>query len=316
MRYLSNSQAEQLWARAAELQEQAKRAAVNNPRDPSVAGTEAQAAVDDQGAFADGVDPEAARQAAVDSGIPASFFDQALLESRAEAMLRTERETRVTRWAARLLQRDALMLTVRRRLHASVDDVAQALEAVSTSQEFPLDLGEAEEEQVPGGETAPAGKGSPAFQRSLLQSCHIVRGVPGMQGGNGMPGSRFVWDVAMVGDVQSFAVSLTPSEDGDTEITIVSPLDHSARVNASWALILSILAGSVLLIGGSALAAAQSAGPVGQVLSSVTAAAASAGGVIGVLKWYRHAYRKAVERIERSYHRLIRAVKGKLTTRS
>ena len=266
---LTDEEAARLWERAAQLQaEAAKR--IEAPDVPS--GTTPPT----------GYALTHVRSAALEAGIADEFVDAALADLRAERGLPTAKDHRVAR---RFLDHPPDMITVRRVVEATPQEVLSAMEAVFPDEPFRLSLTDQQ--------------GDP-LDRGVM-----IFDIPGAAG----PFPQGFAHTMSESGLKQVCVSLRPIE-GSTpscEMTLYSPVT-SQNLGLGVGLVVTTLAGGVGFgvgtLGGAALAAL---GVVTGIALVVPAGGVLIGAGLG-LKGYRALYRYALRGGRKALEGLIGAV--------
>ena len=191
--HLTEEQARQLWARATQLQEDARRRAEEAARAlPVPVGR-------DESGFA----LEHVRQAAVEAGIDARFVDTAWRETQAGV---APAKPRVDRRITRFLGGERRVLEASRSISASPQEALEAVHDVFTGDGCKLALAD----QVGG---HPLDGGSLVFTATADYSTQI--------------GKAVMWS-----DMREFLVSFSPaSPEGPTVVRVRAPMEHSRKLN-------------------------------------------------------------------------------------
>ena len=256
--HLSEQEAKRLWARAAQLQEEA-RAHAAEPGLPVPAA---------EGNHASGYALEHVREAAAEAGIDGRFFDAAFEE--AQAGVRVPGPT-FDRLITRFLGPGARVLEARRLVSAPPQVVLDAIHAVFTSDQCKLIL----LDQVGG---HPLEGGALVFKAAKYDYTTPV-------------GSAVMWS-----DIREFIVRLRPVDVGKTEVDVRCPLEHARKLNFGVGSLLNGLAS--LGGGGAAAAAAAALGLAVPVLAGAAVAGGAGAWLLGKRGYramYRYSLSKGEE---------------------
>lgn len=283
---LSESEASDLWERAARLQQEAQKQADQQMRD-ALPNPE----------HPDAVSYDVALQAALESGIDEAHVRQAALEMRLQPQLDSQP---VAQWHVKALGFAEKTVSERVRVSAPVSSVRAVIGQVVGGTSFesePVDIVEFDERttalvyEVP---TAPT-----AHKASVWQ---------------GFDTESFHYRVRSVAEIKRYAIILSEQDDGGTEITVHTSLDRSVRVNAIalriiQAIAVPIAAGVGALAAGILVSSFAPGLVAGPVLVGLAGAAAGIGAGFGITALYRRAYNKAYRRVKESFRKLLTSVR-------
>lgn len=271
---LTREEANRLWERAAEIQAEASRRAE---------ATSAREAADELGGAEptsgeDGYALTHVRAAAAEAGIGTEFIDAALADLRVERALGGPRRARWTRW---FVGSPPDAIRVSRVIHAPVDAVLAAMEAVTPSALFGLVLRDRQGDPRDGG----------VLTFDVLGS-----------GTAGEPQSGFARQVKL-SDLRQIHASVVPIGEGSCELTLRAPISHSFGMTALVGAGITAGGGAAGMGIGSALAAMLAAtaatfglAPMAPVLAGVAVVSGIGGGAGGAHTLFRRIHRHALER--------------------
>jgi hypothetical protein len=280
---LSESEAAELWDRAARLQQEAQKQADKQVHD----------------ALPDPEHPEAvsydvALQAALESGIDEAHVKQAALEMRLAAHL--DRQA-VSPRHVKALGFAEKTVSERVRISASPASVRAAIGQVVSSPAFesePVDIVEFDEQT-----TALVYEVPQKLRAALLEDSSS---------------GSFHYHVRAAAEIKRYAVIVSQQDDGGTEITVHTSLDRSVRVNAIalriiQAIAIPMAAGAVALGTGVLISSFAPGLVIGPVLVGLAGAASGIGAGFGITALYRRAYNKAYRRVRESFRKLLTSVR-------
>lgn len=274
---MTEHEASELWARAAELQEAARREAdlvVRSDDDDEVRG----------------ISSEIARQAAVESGIDGRFVDSAALQLAVEPYLDP---TAGRERAASTLGVSDRSLTERVAVRGSLSSVVAAVNEVTASESFqsdPVEMPVEDDDHV-------------ALVYEVPQNLKAL-----------FSEGSFHYRVRASAEVERYAMLITKIDDEQCEVTVHCALGRSFQHNAIAMRVVQVLgAGGVATgIGFAVSAIAGAVGLAGVAATTavgVGAALAAVGAFRGVGALFRYAYRKAHEGLRNSFRKLLTAVR-------
>ena len=279
-RELSKEQAAELWARAAELQEKARRQDQDTSLSLPVADPES-------------ISADVARHAAVESGIDARFVDSAALQLAVEPHLDQRPASGRTSTALGVYD---TTLTERAIVKESVQSIRATVADVTESDAFSSDPVEIIEHG---------------------ESVALVYEVP-MNLKNMLNENSFHYQVHSTSEVRRYAVLITPHGEASSEVSVHCTLHRSIRANAIAMRFIQAFAGGGAGVGGAFLTSllTRSMGLSGTGLGSaiVGVAAAAFAITVGALagRGYRAVYRKAHEKLRGSFRKLLTALRMRL----
>lgn len=275
-RRLTEREASELWARAAELQESARR--------------EAEVVVHTDEGETGSITADVARLAAVESGIDGRFVDSASLQLAAEPHLDA---TTGSERAASALGFPERSLTERVTVRGSLSSVVAAVNEVTASESFqsdPVELPVEEDDRV-------------ALIYEVPQNLKAV-----------FSEGSFHYRVRYSAEVERYAMLISRVDDDQCEVTVHCALGRSFRQNAIAMRVLQFIAAGGVATGiGFAVSALAGvvglAGVAATATVGVGAALAALGGFRGVGALYRWGYRKRHERLRGAFRKLLTAVR-------
>ncbi|MFW5688223.1 MAG: hypothetical protein ACOC1U_01525 [Spirochaetota bacterium] len=282
-RDLTQQQAAELWARAAALQEEARRGAEDaiEARDDGHP-TDAEAGT---------VSMEIARQAAVESGIDERFVASATFELAVKPHL--DRAGKPSLWA-KALDVAELVVTERTIVPASLSSVRAAVSNVMASDSFqcdPVEIVTPDDDHI-----------------------SLVYEVP-MNIKSVFSEGSFHYQVRSTSEVRRLAVLITRLDDGQSELAVHATLDRSLRTNGIAMRVIQAITGVGAAVGAAFGAsellnvAGLSGGPLAAVLTGLVAAGV-AGGVAAIVgRLFRLAYRSAHQKLRESFRKVLTAVR-------
>ena len=280
---LSESEASELWDRAARLQQETQKHADEQVGN-AVAST----------VNPDAVSYDVALQAALESGIDGTHVRQAMLEMRLAPQL--DRQV-VASWHVKALGFAEKTVSERVRVSAHASSVRSAIGHVVSSPAFesePVDIVEFDDHT-----TALVYEVPQKLKVALLEDSS---------------GTSFHYHVRSVAEIKRYAIIISEQDDGGTEVTVHTSLDRSVRVNAIALRIIQAIAVPVAAaagaLGAGILVSSFAPGLViGPVLVGLAAAAAAIGAGFGITAWYRRAYNKAFKRVKESFHKMLTSLR-------
>jgi hypothetical protein len=280
---LSETDAIELWERAARLQQEAQKQADEQVR---------HALPDSENP--DSVSYEVALQAALESGIDEAHVRQASLEMRLAPQL--DRHT-VAPWHVKALGFAEKTVSERVRVSASAAAVRSAIGQLVSSPAFesePVDIVDVDEHT-----TALVYEVPQKLKVALLEDS---------------AGSSFHYHVRSVAEIKRYAIIVSEQDDGSTEVAVHTSLDRSVRVNAIalrviQAIAVPFAAGTGALGAGILVASFAPGLAIGPVLVGLAGAAAAIGAGFGITALYRRAYNKAFRRVKESFHKMLTSLR-------
>lgn len=283
---LSESDATELWERAARLQQDAQKQADEQVRN-TLPGSE----------NPDAVSYDVALQAAVESGIDEVHVRQAALEMRLAPQL--DRQT-VAPWHVKALGFAEKTVSERVRVPAPASSVRPVIGQVVASPAFesePIDIIEFDERTTALVYEVP--KVPSAMKASFMQAFDT---------------ESFHYRVRSVAEIKRYAIIVSEQADGSTEVAVHTSLDRSVRVNAIALRIIQAIAVPVAAatgaLGAGILVSSFAPGLViGPVLVGLAGAAAAIGAGYGIAVLYRRAYNKAFKRVRESFRKMLTSLR-------
>ncbi len=280
---LTSEEAAALWARAAELQEAARRAA----------SKQTEQARDSLAASSASVSYEIARQAAVESGIDERFVESAAMLLAVEPHLDT---SSIANWAARSLGFADHTLAERVVVQSPVGDVRQAIAAVTGTDSFQSDPVEIVSED----------HGHVALVYEVAQNLKVL-----------FNEDSFHYQVRQSAEVKRYAVVLMALDDESCEITVHVSLDRALATHAGVMRAVQAAGGIGAAVGAgfganAIVGAIGLAGALGPVLIGVIVAGAGVGAVALFGTVVRFAFRKATQKLRSSFRKFLTAVRMRL----
>lgn len=280
--YISEEAAARIWKRAVELQAEAARRSepAEEPGDQPE---------NRDGAPGTGFALAHVRTAALEAGIDAEFVEAALADHRAEETSLADVGARSRRFASVLLRDPPSVVTARREVDASVDEVLAAMEHVLPRGPFELVLADR--------------LGDPRQGGVLVFDIPNASFAPAQQEG-------FTLDASWA-DFREVRLSVRSVAEGRTEVRAESPVAWAWTLNAFFVPAAAVLSGAVggllgLAVAGvlAALVPEAARAIMGAVVMALGGGLGAWGGARGVQVMYRH----SLGRGERALDGLLQAV--------
>ncbi len=288
---LTEAQARALWERAARLHAEASA----QEADRIEASGDTSERMDDADGSNYSVDVVV--RSAIEAGIPAEYVNRALTElGQADAT-----RSKVDEWAESYTGDDTPVLSVRRTIRATPEEVYGAMQRVLPNAPFGLTL-------------------SATDGRAPLEGGTLLFDVPyALSGFGGSGPHQAMMDLRHWADIKEVRIRLVASsaEPGATDVEIWAPLGNTRRVNFwSGNAIGGVLGGLFGLIGGAVAAAVVDPVTAAQLATVFGAAGASAVGTFATSRlWWRPVYGIALRRGRRGMERLLDALTVDLQTK-
>lgn len=288
---LTESEAQALWARAAELQETSRREAREHANDVLLPASGADGP--------DAVSADIARQAAIESGIDARFVDAAQLQLASDRFLDdADRRNAGRAYGTRALQFAEQAVTERVVVEATPGQARSAAVTVLATESFASDLIEVLDQSR---DRMALVYEIPVNIKALIQE------------------GSFHYQIRQAAEIKRFSLLINRLDDTRSEVIVYARLDRSIRVNAIALRAVQAFAGAGAGVGGgfgaSALAGLLgAAGTAAGIITGVGAVAVGLAALAGAGALYRHSYRKVYGTVREGFRRLLTAIKVGIST--